>query len=123
MSATDPAPGLVALDGNKKVIECMSATKWATKMIPLTNAGWTKLTTGSVPGRNHILVRTLATAASVIIIAPAATGNTNTLTDSACGLPLEIGQAQEFNMTENMDLYATVVAGGAGVNAYISEAK
>jgi hypothetical protein len=120
MAAVANPPGKVARDGDGKPVEKLSTINWRARMVPLTNAAWVDLSDGEA--RNHILIRTLNTAAARIILAPASTGYTNDLTNSTCGAVIEIGQCIELDMTENLDVFARVESGGAAVNAYVAEA-
>ncbi len=111
--------GQVARDANNYPVENLSVKNFRASMVAVTASGWSYL--GDLLPRNHLLVVSPDTNTAKVILAPNNTTASNDLTNAACGIPLSPDRSLPFDFTENIPVYARVVAAGAACKIYIAE--
>lgn len=114
--------GAKALDRRGDRVELLSVKNWRAYTVALSAGAWTAIADGNP--RSSILLRAAATNANDIIFSPSnlSAVASNDPTSAKCGMPVAPGASLPNSFTENLAIYARIVAGGAAGRLHVAEA-
>lgn len=114
--------GYMTRDGRGDTVELLSVRNWRASTAFLSAGEWTLLGDGAP--RGAILIEAPTSNANNVILSHSnlSASASNDPTSTLCGIPLAPGANVPLSFTENLKVYARIVAGGASGKVHIAEA-